>query len=93
MREKKARFREAITTVLTDQYEDLQPMTCVHNTHGQMKRDITIFDKGHDDNLSGSFVVFINFNKIYFMYTCMPSTMNKLVFEDFFKILICFTSL
>lgn len=65
MRKKKARSREAIATLPTDQYEDLQPMTCVHSTHGQIKCDITIFDEDFD-KITSSFVVFINFKNIYF---------------------------
>lgn len=65
MRKKKARSREAIATLPTDQYKDLQPMTCVRSTHGQIKCDITIFDEGFD-NITSSFVVFINFKNIYF---------------------------
>lgn len=65
MGKKKARSREAIATLPTDQYKDLQPMTCVHSTHGQIKCDITIFDEGFD-NITSSFVVFINFKNIYF---------------------------
>lgn len=65
MRKKKARSREAIATLPTDQYEDLQPMTFVHSTHGQIKCDITIFDEDFD-NITSSFVVFINFKNIYF---------------------------
>lgn len=65
MRKKKARSREAIATLPTDQYKDLQPMTCVHSTHGQIKCDITIFDEDFD-NITSSFVVFINFKNIYF---------------------------
>lgn len=65
MRKKKARSREAIATLPTDQYKDLQPMTCVHSTHGQIKCDITIFDEEFD-NITSSFVVFINFKNIYF---------------------------
>lgn len=64
-RKKKARSREAIATLPTDQYEDLQPMTFVRSTHGQIKCDITIFDEGFD-NITSSFVVFINFKNIYF---------------------------
>lgn len=65
MRKKKARSREAIATLPTDQYKDLQPMTCVHSTHGQIKCDITIFDEDFD-NITSSFVVYINFKNIYF---------------------------
>lgn len=65
MRKKKARSREAIATLPTDQYEDLQPMTFVRSTHGQIKCDITIFDE-YFDNITSSFVVFINFKNIYF---------------------------
>lgn len=65
MRKKKARSREAIATLPTDQYEDLQPMTCVRSTHGQIKCDITIFDEGFD-NITSSLVVFIIFKNIYF---------------------------
>lgn len=65
MRKKKARSREAIATLPTDQYEDLQPMTFVRSTHGQIKYDITIFDEDFD-NITSSFVVFINFKNIYF---------------------------
>lgn len=65
MRKKKARSREAIATLPTDQYEDLQPMTFVRSTHGQIKCDITIFDEDFD-NITPSFVVFINFKNIYF---------------------------
>lgn len=65
MRKKKARSREAIATLPTDQYEDLQPMTFVRSTHGQIKCDITIFDEDFD-NITSSFVVFINFKNIYF---------------------------
>lgn len=65
MRKKKARSREAIATLPTDQYKDLQPMTCVHSTHGQIKCDITIFDEDFD-NITPSFVVFIIFKNIYF---------------------------
>lgn len=65
MRKKKARSREAIATLPTDQYKDLQPMTCVHSTHGQIKCDITIFDEDFD-NITSSFVVFIIFKNIYF---------------------------
>lgn len=65
MRKKKARSREAIATLPTDQYEDLQPMTFVRSTHGQIKCDITIFDEDFD-NITFSFVVFINFKNIYF---------------------------
>lgn len=65
MRKKKARSREAIATLPTDQYKDLQPMTCVHSTHGQIKCDITIFDE-ELDNITSSFVVFTNFKNIYF---------------------------
>lgn len=65
MRKKKARSREAIATLPTDQYKDLQPMACVHSTHGQIKCDITIFDEDFD-NITSSFVVFINFKNIYF---------------------------
>lgn len=65
MRKKKARSREAIATLPTDQYEDLQPMTFVRSTHGQVKCDITIFDEDFD-NITSSFVVFINFKNIYF---------------------------
>lgn len=65
MRKKKARSREAIATLPTDQYEDLQPMTFVRSTHGQIKCDITIFDEDFD-NITSSFVVFIIFKNIYF---------------------------
>lgn len=65
MRKTKARSREAIATLPTDQYEDLQPMTFVRSTHGQIKCDITIFDEDFD-NITSSFVVFINFKNIYF---------------------------
>lgn len=65
MRKKKARSREAIATLPTDQYEDLQPMTFVRGTHGQIECDITIFDEDFD-NITSSFVVFINFKNIYF---------------------------
>lgn len=65
MRKKKARSREAIATLPTDQYEDLQPMTFVRSTHGQIECDITIFDEDFD-NITSSFVVFINFKNIYF---------------------------
>lgn len=65
MRKKKARSREAIATLSTDQYEDLQPMTFVRSTHGQIKCDITIFDEDFD-NITSSFVVFIIFKNIYF---------------------------
>lgn len=65
MRKKKARSREAIATLPTDQYEDLQPMTFVRSTHRQIKCDITIFDEDFD-NITSSFVVFINFKNIYF---------------------------
>lgn len=65
MRKKKARSREAIATLPTDQYEDLQPMTFVRSTHGEIKCDITIFDEDFD-NITSSFVVFINFKNIYF---------------------------
>lgn len=65
MRKKKARSREAIATLPTDQYEDLQPMTFVRSTHGQIRCDITIFDEDFD-NITSSFVVFINFKNIYF---------------------------
>lgn len=65
MRKKKARSREAIATLPTDQYKDLQPMTFVRSTHGQIKCDITIFDEGFD-NITSSFVVFINFKNTYF---------------------------
>lgn len=65
MRKKKARSREAIATLPTDQYEDLQPMTFVRSTHGQIKCDITIFDEGFD-NITSSLVVFIIFKNIYF---------------------------
>lgn len=65
MRKTKARSREAIATLPTDQYEDLQPMTFVRSTHGQIKCGITIFDEGFD-NITSSFVVFINFKNIYF---------------------------
>lgn len=65
MRKKKARSREAIATLPTDQYEDLQPMTFVRSTHGQIECDITIFDEDFD-NITPSFVVFINFKNIYF---------------------------
>lgn len=65
MRKKKARSREAIATLPTDQYEDLQPMTFVRSTHGQIKCDITIFDEDFD-NRTSSFVVFIIFKNIYF---------------------------
>lgn len=65
MRKKKARSREAIATLPTDQYKDLQPMTCVHSTHGQIKCDITIVDEDFD-NITSSFVVFIIFKNIYF---------------------------
>lgn len=65
MRKKKARSREAIATLPTDQYEDLQPMTFVRSTHGQVKCDITIFDEGFD-NITSSLVVFINFKNVYF---------------------------
>lgn len=65
MRKKKARSREAIATLPTDQYEDLQPVTFVRSTHGQIKCDITIFDEDFD-NITSSFVVFINFKNIYF---------------------------
>lgn len=65
MRKTKARSREAIATLPTDQYEDLQPMTFVRSTHGQIKCDITILDEGFD-NITSSFVVFINFKNIYF---------------------------
>lgn len=65
MRKKKARSREAIATLPTDQYEDLQPMTFVLSTHGQIECDITIFDEDFD-NITSSFVVFINFKNIYF---------------------------
>lgn len=65
MRKTKARSREAIATLPTDQYEDLQPMTFVRSTHGEIKCDITIFDE-HFDNITSSFVVFIIFKNIYF---------------------------
>lgn len=65
MRKKKARSREAIATLPTDQYEDLQPMTFVRSTHGEIKCDITIFDEDFD-NITSSFVVFIIFKNIYF---------------------------
>lgn len=65
MRKKKARSREAIATLPTDQYEDLQPMTFVRSTHGQIKCDITIFDEDFD-NITSSFAVFIIFKNIYF---------------------------
>lgn len=65
MRKKKARSREAIATLPTDQYKDLQPMTFVRSTHGQIKCDITIFDEDFD-NITSSFVVFIIFKNIYF---------------------------
>lgn len=65
MRKKKARSREAIATLPTDQYKDLQPMTFVRSTHGQIKCDITIFDEGFD-NITSSLVVFIIFKNIYF---------------------------
>lgn len=65
MRKKKARSREAIATLPTDQYEDLQPMTFVRSTHGQIKCDITIFDEDFD-NITSSFVVFIIFKNVYF---------------------------
>lgn len=65
MRKTKARSREAIATLPTDQYEDLQPMTFVRSTHGQIKCDITIFDEDFD-NITSSFVVFIIFKNIYF---------------------------
>lgn len=65
MRKTKARSRETIATLPTDQYEDLQPMTFVRSTHGQIKCDITIFDEDFD-NITSSFVVFINFKNIYF---------------------------
>lgn len=65
MRKKKARSREAIATLPTDQYEDLQPMTFVRSTHGQIECDITIFDEGFD-NITSSLVVFIIFKNIYF---------------------------
>lgn len=65
MRKKKARSRETIATLPTDQYEDLQPMTFVRSTHGEIKCDITIFDEDFD-NITSSFVVFINFKNIYF---------------------------
>lgn len=65
MRKKKARSREAIATLPTDQYDDLQPMTFVRSTHGQIKCDITIFDEDFD-NITSSFVVFIIFKNIYF---------------------------
>lgn len=65
MRKKKARSRETIATLPTDQYEDLQPMTFVRSTHGQIKCDITIFDEDFD-NITSSFVVFIIFKNIYF---------------------------
>lgn len=65
MRKKKARSREAIATLPTDQYKDLQPMTFVRSTHGQIKCDITIFDEDFD-NVTSSFVVFIIFKNIYF---------------------------
>lgn len=65
MRKKKARSREAIAPLPTDQYEDLQPMTFVRSTHGQIECDITVFDEGFD-NITSSFVVFINFRNIYF---------------------------
>lgn len=65
MRKKKARSREAIATLPTDQYEDLQPMTFVRSTHGQIKCDIKIFDEDFD-NITSSFVVFIIFKNIYF---------------------------
>lgn len=65
MRKKKARSREAIATLPTDQYEDLQPMTFVRSTHGQIKCDITIFDECFD-NITSSFVVFIIFKNIFF---------------------------
>lgn len=65
MRKTKARSREAIATLPTDQYEDLQPMTFVRSTHGEIKCDITIFDEDFD-NITSSFVVFINFKNIYF---------------------------
>lgn len=65
MKKKKARSREAIATLPTDQYEDLQPMTFVRSTHGQIECDITIFDEDFD-NITSSFVVFINFKNIYF---------------------------
>lgn len=58
MRKKKARSREAIATLPTDQYEDLQPMTFVRSTHGQIKCDITIFDEDFD-NITSSFVVLL----------------------------------
>lgn len=74
MRKKKARSREAIATLPTDQYEDLQPMTFVRSTHGQIECDITIFDEDFD-NITSSFVVFINFKNIYFQYVCISSTM------------------
>lgn len=65
MRKTKARSREAIATLPTDQYEDLQPMTFVRSIHGQIKCDITIFDEDFD-NITSSFVVFIIFKNIYF---------------------------
>lgn len=65
MRKKKARSREAIATLPTDQYQDLQPMTFVRSTHGQIECDITIFDEDFD-NITSSLVVFIIFKNIYF---------------------------
>lgn len=65
MRKTKARSGEAIATLPTDQYEDLQPMTFVRSTHGQIECDITIFDEDFD-NITSSLVVFIIFKNIYF---------------------------
>lgn len=84
MRKKKARSREAIATLPTDQYKDLQPMTCVHSTHGQIKCDITIFDEGFD-NITSFFCCIYYFQEHLFL-VCMYIFNNvKLDFEGFLK--------
>lgn len=79
MRKKKACSREAIATLPTDQYEDLQPMTCVHSTHGQIKCDITIFDED-------LFLCCIYYFQEHLFLVCMYIFNNvKLDFEGFLK--------